>query len=375
MNILYVLAGKALHAGFNAARRRARAQAAQSKAVSETKPDAKTAAKIAANSASKSAAQASQRAAGKIAGRARGQSLTERELTGQSGSGLSTASILSWLSLPLAYVLLSPRVMKPLYRPLLFHPAPFPASVDENLPLALGVEPEECYFNSYGSLAPKETLHGWWFAHPHKKDAPVVLFSHGNSGNITIRTGLCELLMRSGASVFVYDYRGFGKSTGQPTVEGVSQDGVAAFDFLQERMGVKSDRLFLYGESLGAAVTTYIHTQRECAGMVLQSGFSSLRAIAGHTFTPLKVYSNWLFPEPGFDSAAILRRSEHPPLLVIHGKLDQVVPYAHGLALYEAAGARKRLLALPATNHSDLLATAATQLHEELSSFFAKTVF
>jgi fermentation-respiration switch protein FrsA (DUF1100 family) len=60
---------------------------------------------------------------------------------------------------------------------------------------------------------------------------------------------------------------------------------------------------------------------------------------------------------------------------VIHGKLDQVVPYAHGLALYEAASARKKLLALPATNHSDLLATAATQLHEELSSFFSKTAF
>jgi fermentation-respiration switch protein FrsA (DUF1100 family) len=358
LNLFYVLAGKALHAGFNAARRRARVQVAKSKAVPDVNLDANSVAE---------AAKSTQRAANKIAGRTRAQNLAVRKLTGQSGAGISTATIL--------YVLLSPRVMKPLYRPLLFHPAPFPAAVDENLPLALGVEPEECYFNSYGSLAPKETLHGWWFAHPHKKDAPVVLFSHGNSGNITIRTGLCELLMRSGASVFVYDYRGFGKSTGLPTVEGVSQDGVAAFDFLQERMGVKCDQLFLYGESLGAAVTTYIHSQRECAGMVLQSGFSSLRAIAGHSFAPLKVYPNWLFPHPGFDSEAILRRTEHPPLLVIHGKLDQVVPYAHGLALYEAASARKKLLALPATNHSDLLATAATQLHEELSSFFSKTAF
>ena len=288
----------------------------------------------------------------------------------EESPALINARTLSWLGLPLAYLLLAPRLNRPLYRPLLFHPAPFPAAVDENLPLALGVEPEECYFNSYGSLASKETLHGWWFAHPHKEDAPVVLLSHGNSGNITIRAGLCELIMRSGASVFVYDYRGFGKSTGEPTVEGVSQDGVAAMDFLRARLGLPPERFYLYGESLGAAVSTYIHSQRECAGIVLQSGFSSLGAIAGHTFKPLRLYPLWLYPNPGLDSAAILKRAEHPPLLVVHGKLDRVVPFEHGLALYEAASGRKQLLALPASSHSDLLATASEELTAALRAFF-----
>lgn len=276
------------------------------------------------------------------------------------------------LGLSLAYFLLSPRVMTALYRPLLFHPSPFPPQVDENLPLALGVEPQECYFNSFGPLASKETIHGWWFPHPHIESAPVVLLSHGNSGNITIRAGLCELIMRSGASVFVYDYRGFGKSTGSPTVEGVSQDGIAAYDFVRRSMNVSADHIFLYGESLGAAVSTYILSQRPCAGIVLQSGFSSLRHIAGETFAPLKAYPHWLFPAPGLDSAGILRQEDHPPLLVIHGKLDQVVPFEHGQRLYESARGRKKMLTLPATSHSDLLATAADEISRTLEAFFRK---
>ncbi len=257
-----------------------------------------------------------------------------------------------------------------LYRRLLFQPTAFPELLDGKFPPAMEVEPEELYFNSFGDLDSKETLHGWYFQHP-KPDAPLVIFSHGNSGNLTIRAPLFQLLLESGASVFIYDYRGFGKSTGSPTVEGVYQDGLAAYDFVVNKFGLSADQVFLYGESLGAAVSSFISSKRKAAGLVLQSGFSSLRNIGGERVRALKLYPSWLFPMPGSSSRDILA-AEHPPLLIIHGQLDQSVAFHHAQALYDCASQPKQLLALPASGHSDLVATAKDTLKENLTAFFSR---
>ena len=269
---------------------------------------------------------------------------------------------------PLAYLLLSPRVNMRLYRRLLFQPTAFPEQLNGKLPRAMDIEPEELYFNSFGDLDSKETLHGWYFQHPNN-DAPLVIFSHGNSGNLTIRAPLFQVLLESGASVFIYDYRGFGKSTGSPTVEGVYQDGLAAYDFVVSKFALQADQVFLYGESLGAAVSSYIASKRKSAGLVLQSGFSSLRNIGGERVRALKLYPSWLFPMPGTSSRDILA-AEHPPLLIIHGKLDKSVAFHHAQALYDCASQPKQLLTLPASGHSDLVATAKDTLKENLTAFF-----
>ncbi|CAN5372589.1 hypothetical protein BH11CYA1_BH11CYA1_32970 [soil metagenome] len=271
---------------------------------------------------------------------------------------------------PIAYLLLAPRVNMRLYRKLLFHPTSFPELPSGNLPRAMNIEPEELYFNSFGDLDSKETLHGWYFQHPNQ-DAPLVIFSHGNSGNLTMRLPLFQTLLESGASVFIYDYRGFGKSTGAPTVEGVNQDGLAAYDFIVKKFALPASRIFLYGESLGAAVSSYIASKRKAAGLVLQSGFSSLRNIGGERVRALKLYPSWLFPMPGTSSSDILA-AEHPPLLIIHGMLDKAVAFHHAQALYECASQPKQLLALPVSGHSDLVATAKETLKENLSAFFIR---
>ncbi len=280
-------------------------------------------------------------------------------------------NLLYLLLAPLAYVLLSPRVNKRLYRPLLFRPLAYPSTDGEHLPVAMGVIPDELYFNSYGTLASKETLHGWHFQHPNA-DAPLVLFSHGNSGNITIRASLCEMMLESGASVFVYDYRGFGKSTGIPNVEGVCQDGLAAYDFIVNKFSIPPDKIFLYGESLGAAISSYIASQRKSAGLILQSGYSSLRNIAGETVRALHLYPSWLFPMPGKNSREILSVA-HPPLLIIHGLLDKVVAFHHAQTLFDSASQPKQLLALPASAHSDLITTSRELVTETLTDFFTRS--
>lgn len=271
---------------------------------------------------------------------------------------------------PIAYLLLSPRVNIRLYRRLLFQPTAFPEQLEGKFPPAMDVEPEELYFNSFGDLDSKETLHGWYFQHP-KADAPLVIFSHGNSGNLTIRAPLFQLLLESGASVFIYDYRGFGKSTGSPTLEGVYQDGLAAYDFVVKKFGLSADQVFLYGESLGAAVSSFVSSKRKAAGLILQSGFSSLRNIGAERVRALKLYPSWLFPMPGTSSRDILA-AEHPPLLIIHGQLDQAVAFHHAQTLYDCASQPKQLLALPVSGHSDLVATARDALKENLSAFFSR---
>jgi fermentation-respiration switch protein FrsA (DUF1100 family) len=275
---------------------------------------------------------------------------------------------------PLAYLFFSPRFNKRLYRPLLFHPLPYPDDRLEQLPLAMGVAPDELYFNSWGKLASKETLHGWFFEHPQASaqgNNKVVLFSHGNAGNIKVRTAISQLLMECGVSVFVYDYRGFGKSTGSPSVEGVCQDGLAAYDFIKNKYDLKPDQIFVYGESLGSAVSCYIISQRKAAGLILQSGYSSLRGIAAETLSTLKLFPSWLFPMPHANSVDILSRS-HPPLLIIHGKLDQVVAFHHAQALFDSASEPKQLLELPGSAHSDLVGTSREILKNALTAFIEK---
>lgn len=271
---------------------------------------------------------------------------------------------------PIAYLLLSPRVNMRLYRRLLFQPTAFPQLPAGRLPRSMDIEPEELYFNSFGDLDSKETLHGWYFQHPNP-EAPLVIFSHGNSGNLTIREPLFQLLLECGASVFIYDYRGFGKSTGAPTLEGVYQDGLAAYDFIVGKFALPANQVFLYGESLGAAVSSYISSKRKSAGLILQSGFSSLRNIGGERVRALKLYPSWLFPMPGTSSREILS-ADHPPLLIIHGMLDRSVAFHHAQALYDSASQPKQLLALPASAHSDLVATAKDTLKENLTAFFSK---
>ena len=104
-------------------------------------------------------------------------------------------------------------------------------------------------------------LHGWFFPLPGK--SPVILFCHGNAGNISHRLWNIQKLLSHGFQVFIYDYRGYGKSNGSPSRKGLYLDGLAAYDFLVKKRGISPDRIILFGRSLGAAVATEIAVQRQ----------------------------------------------------------------------------------------------------------------
>lgn len=262
----------------------------------------------------------------------------------------------------LALVLvLSPRFNHPLYRGLLFHPRRYEPGADQ-LPTIENCDASEVFLN----LKTGKTIHGWLFEVPGATQA--ILFSHGNAGNLSSRIDLVSVLLQTGASVFVYDYEGFGKSNGAPSTEGICANGLAAFDYLVNEKMFSPQDIVVYGESLGAAVATYISSQRECGGIILQSGFSSLRRIALEIFPFLAVFPGFLWPSQKLDNLSLLKQ-KHAPLLIIHGVNDCVVPYSHAERLFSQASDPKQLLTLEETAHNNIFSTAAEPYRETIRAF------
>lgn len=244
---------------------------------------------------------------------------------------------------------------------MLFFPSRFPRDW-EGIPCLEGIQGEDVFFTGENN----QRLNGWYFEKPGSDY--VILFSHGNSGNLTIRHHISRLMLKAGYSVFVYDYQGFGRSSGLPTIDGICSDGLAAYDYLLNQRGVEPEQIILYGESLGAAVASHLSTVRKCSGLILQSGFSSLRRIAFEHFPFLRIYPAGLFPSPPLDSLSILEKSD-VPLLLIHGQLDRVIPVKHSHDMYQVAGGVKRFLLLSGTAHGDIWTTAESEYVEALISF------
>ncbi|MBY0357390.1 MAG: alpha/beta hydrolase [Candidatus Obscuribacterales bacterium] len=269
---------------------------------------------------------------------------------------LGSASVLAAV-----YVGFSPRIAQNFYNSMIFRPYPYPEGDYKSGHIG-GQRYEDVWFDS----ADGTRLHGWYFR--QEGSAKTILLSHGNTGNLSGRPVLLEQLLNTGYSLLVYDYRGYGKSEGKPTVRGVIEDGCAAFDYLVKRKGINPESIILYGESLGAAVTCQIVKQRNPAGFILQSGFASLPKIGRQHVPLMSLYPGFLFPQPLMDSMAVLQ-SAHPPVLILHGMKDVVVPFSHGEALSLAAVGKKTFIPFPEAEHSNIPVIASTQFVAAIKDF------
>ncbi|MGN6170915.1 MAG: alpha/beta hydrolase, partial [Solirubrobacteraceae bacterium] len=177
-----------------------------------------------------------------------------------------------------------------------------------------------------------ERLLGWWVATRQPHSAAHVLFFHGNAGNIGDRVLLATLLTAVGFDVLLFDYRGYGLSTGKPNERGTYLDARAARGAMAAREDCEPAQVIYLGESLGAAVAAELAQSTPPRGLILQSPFTSLRDVARRHY-PLP---RFLIP----DAYPTIRRidSIDAPVLVLHGDRDAIVPVSHGRTLYEAAG-------------------------------------
>lgn len=188
-------------------------------------------------------------------------------------------------------------------------------------------------------------LHGWLI--PGRR-ATTLLYSHGNGGNIGDRVSIARLLHdQLGVGVFMYDYRGYGRSEGVPSEAGLVRDALAARAALL-REGVAAERLVYYGRSLGAAVTVDLALAHPPRGVVLESPFTSVRAMANAVLPG----AGYLF-RTRWDSLVKVPRLR-APLLVLHGDADDVVPHAQGRAIFEAAPEPKTFLTIRDGRHYDM---------------------
>lgn len=200
-------------------------------------------------------------------------------------------------------------------------------------------------------------------------DAPVVLFLHGNAGNIGGRAEVAAYFASlAHVRVLMLDYSGYGGNDGSPTEDEINADSLAAFDHLVAA-GVPASRICLYGESIGGAPALYVATQRPAAGVAVQSTLSSLPSVALKKF-------------PWMPLAALLVRGSFPsaeriatldmPVLVVHGRRDMIVPFGEGERLAAAAKPHAEFLVIDAADHNDLLDVAGDEYLRGLGERFRK---
>jgi fermentation-respiration switch protein FrsA (DUF1100 family) len=197
--------------------------------------------------------------------------------------------------------------------------------------------------------------------------APVVLFLHGNGGNIGGRATLLEdFVAGTGLRTLMLDYSGYGGNAGSPSEDEAYEDATAALDWLAGQ-GVEEGSIVLYGESLGAAVALGVAERRDCAGVVAQSAFASLSSMALELYPWLPLVG--LLARGSFPSERRARALE-VPLLVVHGEVDRIVPVSQGRRLHAAAPPSTRLLIVEGAGHNDLFSSAGPDYLEDLGALF-----
>jgi fermentation-respiration switch protein FrsA (DUF1100 family) len=193
-------------------------------------------------------------------------------------------------------------------------------------------------------------LHGWYVRHPQPKAHALVL--HGNAGNVTLMADSLRLLnRRHEVSALALDYRGFGRSEGTPTEQGVLQDARAARDWLAQKEGIAPTDVLLMGQSLGGGVAIDLAANDGCRGLVVTGTFTSIPDVAQHQISWLPM--RWLLSSK-LDSLSNIKKY-HGPLLLAHGDADEVVPFQHGKDLFEAAPGPKKMITNYGGKHNDPL--------------------
>ncbi|MFC1824638.1 alpha/beta hydrolase [Thermodesulfobacteriota bacterium] len=235
----------------------------------------------------------------------------------------------------------------------------FPDTSLDLHPKDFQLEHEDVFFDTEDG----RKLHGWFF--PLDGEKPIILFFHGNAGNISHRLDNITHLVKRGLQVFIFDYRGYGKSSGRPSEKGLYLDGIAAYDYLVRKRHFTPDRIVLFGRSLGGAVAVEVALQRSVRAIIAESAFTSTRGMAK---------TMWLFrPIAGLLPAHYNNHEKikniEAPKLIIHGINDELVPFHMGQALHDAAPTPKFFFPIKGAGHNDTYIVGGTKYFQNLTSF------
>ena len=207
-------------------------------------------------------------------------------------------------------------------------------------------------------------LHGWFI---EGQSSRVLLFFHGNAGNISHRLESIRQFLNLGLSVLIIDYRGYGQSGGKTTEEGMYRDADAAWRYLTEDRGFARSDILIFGRSLGASVASWLASQQQPLALIVESSFTSVPDVAQELYPWLP--ARWLSRFSHATSDYI--REVRCPLLVIHSRDDEIIPFHHGEAIFAAANEPRTLLKLRGTHNDAFLRDEQTYL-EGVRTFLAE---
>ncbi len=239
-----------------------------------------------------------------------------------------------------------------------FHPSVFP---EGNWDYAASLHAEDVQLVASDGTA----LHAWFIASDVQPALARTIYLHGNAGNITHRILHIGAITQAGSDLLILDYRGYGKSAGSPSEDGLYLDAVAGYDWLTQR-GNGEAPIVCYGESLGTAVATDLATRRPCSGLILEAPLPSRAAVAA-----LVVPVIGPVLARGFETARKIQRVSSS-LLVIHGSNDQVIPQSLGKQVFDAASEPKEFWDVAGAGHSDIVQVVGGEYVQRLSAFYRR---
>ncbi len=221
----------------------------------------------------------------------------------------------------------------------------FPEKQIGNTPEAIGLD----YTAVNIATGDGETLHGWWA--PVADAKGTVLFFHGNAGNISHRINYLTMFKQLGYNTLLFDYRGYGQSSGTPSESGTYLDAQAAWRYLIEIQGIGPERIVLFGESLGGAVAAWLAAREKPGLLALVSTFTSAPDLAAEIYPFLPV--RWI---SRFDYNTLeFLQSITCPVFIAHSPQDEIIPYRHGQRLFQAAPEPKQFLPLQGTHNTGFI--------------------
>jgi fermentation-respiration switch protein FrsA (DUF1100 family) len=228
-------------------------------------------------------------------------------------------------------------------------------------PAAVGLRYEEVSFKARDGVR----LHGWFI--PSERTRGVVLFCHGNAGNISHRLDSISIFHRLGLSVFIFDYRGYGKSEGEPTEEGTYNDAEGVWNYLTKEKRTAPKSIVIFGRSLGGSIAARTAQDHTAGALILESAFSSFQEAAEDVYPWLPVR---LLARYDYNTAAFVAQARCP-VLIIHSREDELIPFRHGERLFSAAKEPKVFLEITG-GHNDGFLRSGKQYTEGLEAFLSR---
>lgn len=237
----------------------------------------------------------------------------------------------------------------------------YPARRIDFTPDIIGLKYEDLYFRTSDGVG----LNGWWI--PAKNPRATLLFCHGNAGNIGDRVEYIGLFNEMNLDVFIFDYRGFGRSARWPNESGTYLDALAAYNYVRSNKGVPEAKIILFGKSIGGNIAIDLATKANAALLISDSAFTSTVAMGRQIYPFLPVS---LIVTQRYDALSKIEKIDLPKL-IIHSKDDEIVPFHHGEALCQAAREPKEFFVMEGT-HNEAIFTFRGKYREGIEDFLGR---